>query len=216
MTGTRTAWSTSERSIRGACALPTPTGSRGSAPEDLDFASPDAGAAYLNCRRIRLDAGRLNSGADPEPVPGSPAGVAHCLPVRVPRPERGFEHLGSRASDACWPHRRGCRERSDLSCAPASRFIGLAGSGLDAGTARAKGVTRGPDGTIAQCRGPAAWLRAFRPSRACDRHVPARDPVIPTRRGRSPDRLSPKGRNRFGGHSGAWPRCVSTAGSKTK
>lgn len=199
-----------------ACALPAPTGSRASAPEDRDCAGPGTGAAYLDCRRIRLDAGRLTSRADPEPVPGSPAGVGHCPPVRVPRPGRGFEHPEPRGSTAFRPHRRGCRELSGLPCAQASRFIGFGGSGPDADAARAQGVMRGPPGTNAQCRGPAARLHAFRPSRACDRSVSARDPVIPTRLGHSPDRLSPKGRSCLGRHSCAWPGSVSTAGSKTK
>ena len=40
--------------------------------------------------------------------------------------------------------------------------------------------------------------------------------VTPARRGRSPDRLSPRGRNCLGGNSGAWQGCAPGAGSKAK
>ena len=199
-----------------AIAFPARKGFRGPAPEDRDCAGPGARAAYLDRRRACPGAGRLRSGAGPEPVPEYSAGVGHYLPVRIPRPEQGFEHLGPRGSDACWPHRRGGRDRSDLSCAPASRCVGFAGSGFDAGASCAKDVRRGLAGTTVKFREPAAWLRVFRPPRAFDRRVPARDPVIPTRRGRPLDRLSPKRRNRLGGHSGAWPGCMPESSNKTK
>ena len=99
---------------------------------------------------------------------------------------------------------------------PASRFIDFAGRGSCIGASRAKGVTRDPAWTSVQFREPMAWLRVFRMSRACDRLMPARDTAIPTRHGRSPDPLSPTGRNCLGGHSGAWLDCVSRAGNKTK
>ena len=199
-----------------ADAFPTQDGFRGSAPRDWDGGGLCAGATYLSCRQVRLGTGRLGSGADLEPVPRSSAGVGHCQSVRDPRPGRGFEHLGPRGSDACWPHRRGGGDQLDPSCAPASRYIGFVGRCSIADASRAKGVTRDPAGTTAQFRGPAAWLRAFKPPHACDRLVPARDSVLPTRYGRSPDRLSPTGRNYLGGHSVAWLGCVSRAGSKTK
>ena len=199
-----------------AGAFTTKEGFRGSAPDDRDSAGLGAGAAYLVCRRAWLGAGRLGSGADPEPVPRSSAGVGYFLPVRVPRPKRGFEHLGPRGSDVCWPHRRGNRDQTELSCAPAFHFFGFVGCGLDTDASRAKGVTRGPAGTTALSRAPAAWLRDSRPSRTCDRHVPARDSVTPTRRGRSPDRLSSKGRNYLGGYSVSWPGCVSKGRQKDK
>ena len=148
--------------------------------------------------------------------PRSSAGAWPDLPVRVPRPERGFEHLGPRGGDACWPHHRGGRERSVLSCAPASPLVEFAGRGVDTGVSRARSVTRGLAGTTAQSRGPAPWLHDFNPLHACDLQVPARDSVTPTRRGRSPQSLSSKSRSCPGACFGAWPSCASKAGSKTK
>lgn len=199
-----------------AGARPTRDGLRGSARRDRDCAIPGAWATYPCFRQACLDTGRLGSGAAPGPVPGSSAAAGHCLPVRDRRPERGIEDPGPRGSDVRRPHRRGGRDQSDSSSAPASRFTGSVGSGSDAGPARANGVARGPAGTDGQFRGPGARLRVSRPSRVWDRLVPARDSVMPARRGRSPDRLSPKGRNRLGGNSGAWQGCVPRAGSKTK
>ncbi len=197
------------RDVKITCQRPLP---EASAPRDARRRRP----IRRPLRRACLGAWRLGSGAGPDPVPGPSAGAWPDLPVRGPRPERGFEHLGPRGGDACWPHHRGGRDQSVLYCAPASPLVGLAGCGVDAGVARARSVTRGRAGTTAQSRGPAPWLHVSGPLRACDRQVPARDSVTPTRRGRSPDSLSPKGRNCLGGHSGAWPGFVSKAGSKTK
>ena len=159
---------------------------------------------------------RLGSGADPDPVPRSSAGDWPDLPVRVPRPGRGFEHLGPHGRDPCRPHHRGGGDQSVPSCAPAFPFAGSFGCGVDAGVTRAGSVTRGLAETTARSRGPAPWLHVFKPLRPCDRQAPARHSVTPTRRERSPDSLPPMGRNGPGGYSGAWLCGVSKAGSKTK
>lgn len=167
-------------------------------------------------RRACLGAGRIGSGADPDSVPRSSAGAWPDLPVRVPRPERGFEHLGPRGGDACWPHHRRGRDQSVLSCAPASPFIGLAGCGVDTGVARARSITRGLAGTTAQSLGPPPWLYVFKPLHACDLQVPARDFVTPTRRGRSPHSMSSKRRSCLGTYFGAWLSCVSKSRPQDK
>ncbi len=129
-----------------ASVFPTREGFRGSVPGDRDRAGQGIGTVYLDCGRACLGAGRLGSGADTEPVPSSSAGVENFLPVRIPRHERDFEHLEPRGSDACWPHRRGGGDQSDLSCAPGSQFIGFVGCGVDAGVARANASCESPQG----------------------------------------------------------------------